>query len=121
MVMVVVQELVLKIIMQILFIFNESDASIKEDTTTIRIYKNMDSGYGSIDSTCIISAILYDINDDSDDNMEHESFITCNLKHISIYWYYLSSYGENGSSIIGISSKYAFDYITYFSFKYFYI
>ena len=45
-----------------------------------------------IDSTYIISAILYDINDDSDDNMEHESFITCNLKHISIYWYYLSSY-----------------------------
>ena len=38
----------------------------------------------SIDSTCIISAILYDIND----NMEHESFITCNLNHISIYWYY---------------------------------
>ena len=34
----------------------------------------------SIDSTCI--------NDDSDDNMEHESFITCNLNHISIYWYY---------------------------------
>ena len=97
------------------------DASIKEDTTTIRIYKNMDSGYGSIDSTCIISAILYDINDDSDDNMEHESFITCNLKHISIYWYYLSIYGENGSSIIGISSKYTFDYMTYFSFKYFYI
>lgn len=30
MVMVVVQELVLKIIMQILFIFNESDASIKK-------------------------------------------------------------------------------------------
>lgn len=42
----------------------------------------------SIDSTYIISAILYDINDDSDDNMEHESFITCNLNHISIYWYY---------------------------------
>lgn len=98
-----------------------NDASLKEDTTTIRIYKNMDNGYGSIDSTCIISAILYDINDDSDDNMEHESFITCNLNHISIYWYYLSSYGENGSSIIGISSKYVFDYITYFSFKYFYI
>lgn len=35
MVMVVVQELVLKIIMQILFIFNESDASIKyEDVKT---------------------------------------------------------------------------------------
>ena len=42
----------------------------------------------SIDSTCIISDILYDINDDSDDNMEHESFITYNLNHISIYWYY---------------------------------
>lgn len=80
----------------------------------------MDNGYGSIDSTYIISAILYDINDDSDDNMEHESFISCNLRYISIYLYYLSSYG-NGSSIIGISSKYAFDYITYFSFKYFYI
>ena len=112
--------LAIKHVMQILFIFNESDASIKEDTTNIRIYKNLNNGYGSIDSTCIISAILYNINDDSDDNMEHESFITCNLKNISIYWYYLSSYG-NGSSIIGISSKYVFDYITYFSFKYFYI
>ena len=42
MVMVVVQELVLKIIMQILFIFNESDASIKKLNN---IYIDADKGY----------------------------------------------------------------------------
>ena len=119
--MVVVQELVLKIIMQILFIFNESDASIKTDFTTVMIYNNNNSGYGSIDSVYIISAILYDVNDNSDDNMVHESFITCNLRNISIYWYYLSQYGDNGSSIIEINSKSNFDYITYFDFKYYYV
>ena len=85
MVMVVVQELVLKIIMQILFIFNESDASIKKLSN---IYINKDTGY-ELNGTLI----GFDILDDS----SYDDAVWIYQNSGKLYCGWIKHYGDGGA------------------------